>query len=170
MDDDCGTYLVWLIPMHPGPVRIGRLGTLLLAGGDLLYVGSALGPGGWWARCRHHERLAVRPHWHLDYLRPHCRVVGGWMAPGRERREHVWARALGTLPEASWPLMGFGSSDCDCPAHLIRLDRAPETAALSALLGVPLIPWRSDADRARSARPPGEDTDASSPTSHPWGA
>ena len=63
MSDDRGTYLVRLIPERSGgPVRIGRLGTLTLAGGELLYVGSALGPGGLAARCRHHGRLAAHPH------------------------------------------------------------------------------------------------------------
>ena len=136
-----GTYLVRLIPERSGPVHIGRLGTLTLDGGELLYVGSALGPGGLAARCRHHGRLAARPHWHLDYLRPYC-----WVARGLERREHVWARALGTLPGASWPLLRFGASDCDCPAHLIRLEQAPASETLSALLGVPLV-WRAARDQ-----------------------
>ncbi|QGU31920.1 DUF123 domain-containing protein [Thermochromatium tepidum ATCC 43061] len=146
MSDDRGTYLVRLIPEHSGPVRIGRLGTLMLTGGELLYVGSALGPGGLAARCRHHGRVTARPHWHLDSLRPHCRVPGCWVARGLKRREHVWARLLGTLPGASWPLARFGASDCDCPAHLIRLEQRPETTTLSVLLGVPLV-WRAARDR-----------------------
>lgn len=142
MADDRGTYLVLLRPERRGPVRIGRLGTLTLADGVLLYVGSALGPGGLAARCRHHGWRAARPHWHLDYLRPRCRVPGCWTARGLERREHDWARRLGALPGASWPLARFGASDCDCPAHLIGVDQAPETAMLSAWLGVPLV-WRA---------------------------
>ena len=143
MRDDRGTYLVRLIPEHFGSVRIGKLGTLVLtAGEELIYVGSALGSGGLTARCRHHGRAATRPHWHLDYLRPHCRLIGCWVTRGLERREHDWAHALGTLSDASWPQLGFGSSDCDCPAHLIRLESAPETATLCALLGVSLS-WRT---------------------------
>jgi Uri superfamily endonuclease len=130
-----GTYAVLLSPNHPGPVSIGRLGILSLSTGVFVYVGSALGPGGIAARCRHHHRIATRPHWHLDYLRPHCEIIGCWIAYGTERREHAWARALGSLPDVRWPLLGFGSSDCDCPAHLVALPSAPTAATLRALLG-----------------------------------
>ncbi|MBK1701875.1 GIY-YIG nuclease family protein [Thiococcus pfennigii] len=130
-----GTYVVVLEPRGRGVVPIGRLGELTLVAGTYLYVGSALGPGGVAARCRHHERLAARPHWHLDYLRPYCRILGCWVAHGRERREHVWARALGALPEAGWPLAGFGASDCDCPAHLIWHPEPPSTTLFEATLG-----------------------------------
>ncbi|AGA90288.1 hypothetical protein Thimo_1502 [Thioflavicoccus mobilis 8321] len=130
-----GTYVVVLESRRRGIVPIGRLGDLELAAGGYLYVGSALGPGGVAARCRHHERIAARPHWHLDYLRPHCRILGFWIAHGRTRREHAWARALGALPQAHWPLARFGASDCDCPAHLIWLPEPPTSARLTATLG-----------------------------------
>lgn len=152
MSDDRGTYLVRLIPERSTPVRIGRLGTLILDGGEWLYVGSALGLGGLAARCRHHEHRAARPHWHLDYLRPYCQVPGCWVVRGLERREHDWARRLGTLPGASWPLARFGASDCDCPAHLIRLEQTPETATLSAWLGVSLT-WRAVRDPFEESEP-----------------
>lgn len=130
-----GTYVVLFVPELTGSVAVGRLGVLGLDGGVLLYVGSALGPGGVAARCRHHLRINPRPRWHLDYLRPHGRVLGIWAAFGRERREHAWARALLGLPGASIPLARFGASDCQCPAHLIRLDAPPSAGQLAATLG-----------------------------------
>ena len=120
-----GTYVVALAPMVAGPVQIGRLGTLVLDRGVLLYVGSALGPGGVAARCGHHLRVARRPRWHLDWLRPHVRVLGIWVVYGGERREHGWARALAGLPGAGIPLPRFGASDCRCAAHLIQVPRLP---------------------------------------------
>lgn len=141
LNSDRGTYLVCLLPRGEGWVQIGRLGRLRLRSGVFLYVGSAQGPGGLGARCRHHLRVAARPHWHLDYLRPHCRVLGFWVAPGKERREHLWAGLLGSLPNASYPLPRFGASDCRCPAHLVRLEQIPETQALEALFGEPLTWW-----------------------------
>lgn len=130
-----GTYAVVLEALEHGRVPIARLGELALSDGVYCYVGSALGPGGLAARCRHHERLAARPHWHLDYLRPHCRIIGFWVAPGPTRCEHAWAQALGAQPSARWPLPGFGASDCRCPAHLIWLPETPTGAALRAVLG-----------------------------------
>jgi Uri superfamily endonuclease len=94
-----GTYAVLLSPRHQEPVPIGRLGILMPGTGAFIYVGSALGPGGIAARCRHHRRIATRPHWHLDYLRPHCEIIGYWIAYGTERREHAWNRPLAASPE-----------------------------------------------------------------------
>jgi Uri superfamily endonuclease len=130
-----GTYAVLLSPSHRGPVPIGRLGILMLGIGVFIYVGSALGPGGIASRCRHHHRIATRPHWHLDYLRPHCVIIGYWIAYGTERREHTWAQALGRLPGVRRPISGFGSSDCDCPTHLFELDAAPQPETLMPILG-----------------------------------
>lgn len=130
-----GTYAVLLSPNHQGPVPIGRLGILMLGNGCIIYVGSALGPGGVASRCRHHRRIATRPHWHLDSLRPHCEIIGYWIAYGTERREHAWAQALALIPGARRPLPGFGSSDCDCSAHLVELDAAPQPETLIRVLG-----------------------------------
>lgn len=132
-----GTYAVLLRPSHRGTIRIGRLGTLQLDGGCLIYVGSAQGPGGVAARCRHHLLPAARPHWHLDHLRPHCRITGLWVSYGTACLEHDWVRALASLPGAHIPLPGFGARDCRrCPAHLVRLPHAPSAATLRHCLGV----------------------------------
>nr|WP_242479620.1 GIY-YIG nuclease family protein [Lamprobacter modestohalophilus] len=101
----------------------------------MIYVGSALGPGGVAARCRHHHRIASRPHWHLDALRPYCDLIGVWVTYGQERLEHRWAQALSALPGAHWPLLRFGASDCRCPAHLIALPKMPSDGCLLQTLG-----------------------------------
>ena len=45
-------------------------------------------------------------------------VEEAWVCHGRKRREHLWARFLSSMPGVSVPMPGFGSSDCDCEAHL----------------------------------------------------
>lgn len=120
-----GTYVLL---MHAGGRRsltVGRLGRLDLRPGWYAYVGSALGPGGVRARVRRHLRASRRPHWHLDAVLPHVRVVGLWVGYGSERRECAWAAALAALPGVEVPLPGFGASDCRCRAHLFRLAAAP---------------------------------------------
>jgi len=134
-DSRPGSYLVLLQPAAAGEVQVGRLGELDLSGGVLVYAGSALGPGGVGARCAHHRRISPRPRWHLDYLRPHCQLIGIWASFGRERLEHQWAQGLAEWPDATVPLAGFGASDCRCPAHLIRLPGPPTTRRLRALPG-----------------------------------
>lgn len=106
-------------------VRIGRLGRLRLDPGAYVYVGSAFGPGGVGARVRRHCRRAGRLHWHVDYLSRRLSVRRVWYTFDGERREHDWARALERMPESAVPLVGFGSSDCDCESHLFFFDRPP---------------------------------------------
>lgn len=124
-----------LAPEHRGRLRIGGLGDLGPGEDVLAYVGSALGPGGVHARCAHHRRIAIHPHWHLDYLRPHCQILGIWVAYGSERREHLWAGAFAALPGSEIPLPRFGATDCRCPAHLVRLPEMPDGAGLLRILG-----------------------------------
>jgi Uri superfamily endonuclease len=57
---------------------MGSLGRLQLRPGYYVYVGSAFGPGGLRARIEHHARPAVRPHWHIDYLRRYTRLEAVW--------------------------------------------------------------------------------------------
>jgi Uri superfamily endonuclease len=141
LDPRKGTYLVLLHAPVTGRVRIGRLGELDLSGGVLVYAGSALGPGGVGARCTHHRRISLRPRWHLDYLRPECRMLGIWASFGRERLEHRWARGLVAWPGAELPIAGFGASDCHCPAHLVRLPTPPTVMLLRRLPGADRGLW-----------------------------
>jgi Uri superfamily endonuclease len=89
--------------------------------GFYLYVGSAFGAGGVRARVNHHLQASTRPHWHIDYLKPHVSVREVWLSYDRKRREHLWARFLSSMPGISVPMPGFGSSDCGCEAHLFFL-------------------------------------------------
>jgi len=120
-----GTYALLLTCKSTVPLGIGRLGTLKLQSGIYVYVGSAFGPGGLAARIEHHRRIAVRPHWHIDYLRVACDLVEVWFTTEATRREHAWAKAVARLPGAGVPMLRFGSSDCDCAAHLFWFAQPP---------------------------------------------
>jgi Uri superfamily endonuclease len=104
-------------------IQIGRLRRVRFPPGFYFYVGSALGPGGIRARVARHLSLSKKPHWHIDFLRPHATIVEVWFSPGRRRREHDWARRLAHMKGSSIRVARFGASDCDCPSHLIRFDR-----------------------------------------------
>jgi Uri superfamily endonuclease len=124
-----GTYMLILAANAAGTVRIGKLGTLPLQPGFYLYVGSAFGPGGLAARIGHHRQVAARPHWHIDYLRAVCDLVTVWFTTDATRRECSWASGLAQMAGACVPLPGFGSSDCDCDAHLFWFKRLPSVRA-----------------------------------------
>jgi len=119
-----GTYALLLSCSASRCVRIGSLGSRCFQRGWYVYVGSAFGPGGLRARISHHQRLARRPHWHIDYLRRHSRLVGAYYVAG-VRCEHEWAEALRNAPGAEIPVGRFGSSDCNCEAHLFRFAESP---------------------------------------------
>jgi len=125
MKPGSGTYALILFCPGNKLIRIGRLGVLGLRRGFYIYVGSALGPGGLRARVAHHKKVSRRPHWHIDYLRPHTRLDRVWSFYGRARREHRWARLIRALKGASVPMPGFGSSDCCCVTHLFFFTTRP---------------------------------------------
>ncbi|NJP06353.1 MAG: GIY-YIG nuclease family protein [Chloroflexaceae bacterium] len=128
-----GTYLL-ILQMEPPchQIRIGQLGTYDLEAGFYLYVGSAFGPGGLDARLNHHrQRNKARPHWHIDYLRPHCQLVAIWTVACEQRLETIWCDALMYMPTISIPIPGFGASDSDKPSHLFYSDSMPSIRLMS---------------------------------------
>lgn len=116
-----GTYVVALRAEHRREISVGRLGSLLVEPGVYLYVGSAFGPGGLRARLGRHIDGTGKPRWHVDLLRAVTRPVAAWWSLAPDRLEHIWAKALAELDGAAEPLPGFGSSDCGCRSHLVRL-------------------------------------------------
>lgn len=114
-----GTYLLHCWLAQPlAQFAIGRLGRFDLAPGHYYYVGSAFGPGGIAARLRRHSTVEKRPHWHIDYLRPHVELREIWAAVADERLECRWCSVLAGLPELSRPIPHFGASDTGCGGHL----------------------------------------------------
>jgi Uri superfamily endonuclease len=104
----------------------GRLGSICIAPGYWVYVGSAFGPGGLRARLTHHLSPSVRPHWHLDYIKTALHPVEIWATTNAVKREHEWAGVFSTLKGATRPIAGFGASDCSCRSHLIHLPQIPD--------------------------------------------
>jgi Uri superfamily endonuclease len=90
-----------------------------------------------------HLRTEKRRRWHIDYLLCPSAPgrIGGiaeiaqlWWAESADRLECTWARTVLGYPAASVPVPRFGSSDCQCPAHLIAWARPEELDALSERL------------------------------------
>jgi Uri superfamily endonuclease len=105
--------------------------------GYYVYVGSAFGPGGVSARLRHHQRIATKPHWHIDYLRLATRFLDAWCVYCK-RYEHEWAQRLIQSRSTAMPLSGFGSSDCVCATHLFYFRDPPMKPELEKLLNTAL--------------------------------
>ncbi len=118
-----GTYVlvVWLEQSRS--ISVGRLGRVELKAGWYAYCGSAFGPGGVAARCRHHRKVSERPHWHIDYLRAVARLEEIWFSHEPQCLEHIWAGLLAASRGVQVAHPGFGSSDCGCTAHLLYFPR-----------------------------------------------
>ncbi len=113
-----GTYALILQALKAQTVEIGRLGSLQVVPGYYVYIGSAFGPGGLRARIgRHLGNTKVR-HWHIDYMMQAAFIQAVWFSYDPVRHECDWAKAFQTMPGASVPLKGFGSSECKCFSHL----------------------------------------------------
>jgi sugar fermentation stimulation protein A len=123
--------------------RIGALGLREFPRGYYCYTGSAR--GGLRGRlARHLCRSGKSLHWHIDYLRRRTAIAGLACWPGGVG-ECDLADAVRALGGA--PVPRFGCSDCDCPSHLYRFDRAPlEALARMERGGVPalVLPGRSE--------------------------
>ncbi len=128
-----GTYALLFRCDAPSEFRVGRLGMLHLEPGWYVYVGSAFGPGGVRGRLLHHLRPSPRPHWHVDYLKRHAVLEEAWFVCSRRVWEHRWAAFFAVARGARLPMPGFGSSDCDCAAHLVGFHRCPDFAGLQRL-------------------------------------
>ncbi len=116
-----GSYVLLLRLSEEAEIVVGRLGLFRFAPGLYAYCGSGL--AGVDARVARHKRRDKKLHWHIDYLLQRVDLVGVWVFRSEQRLECRLASVLASLPDASIPVPGFGSSDCHCPSHLITLPK-----------------------------------------------
>jgi len=125
-----GTYVLELYLPEPQIIGIGKLGCFPFKKGYYYYCGSAFGPGGVAARCRHHIHISEKPRWHIDYLRARCSLTSILFSLSKQHLEHRWAEKLGA--QLAQPILKFGASDCDCHSHLFFSKSALATPGFSA--------------------------------------
>lgn len=121
-----GVYIL-VIEAH-GRTRVGRLGQQSFDG-IYLYVGSALGPGGF-QRVERHRAVAEGHNktrrWHIDYLLGLGQLRGTLLFETSDKTmECALAETLARFAEPT--IAGFGASDCHCRTHLFRLKLCNET-------------------------------------------
>jgi Uri superfamily endonuclease len=115
---DPGAYALVIRLRREFDAPVGALGTIHLAPGCYVYLGSANGPGGIAARVRRHLRADKRMHWHIDRLTGAGAISDIAAQPGGS--ECALVDHLMTVAGIDVPVAGFGSSDCrQCRAHLL---------------------------------------------------
>ena len=140
-----GSYILVLDLAENTQLTIGRLGSFRFPAGLYFYCGSAL--NGLEARIRRHLRRDKKLHWHIDYLAAVAEVTEVWWVADQERWECRWAEAITGLG-GGMVAKGFGSSDCRCPTHLLRVNdgasaEAIRMASLNAETGAEQGIWRA---------------------------
>lgn len=96
-------------------ITIGKLGTFSFRKGMYVYVGSA--KRNIEARINRHLKKEKKYHWHFDYLRPFVHIVDVTTFSGEEGECALFQRLM-TEHGGEVVVKKFGSSDCDCTAHL----------------------------------------------------
>lgn len=117
--EDSGVYQLLIEIPTKREFRIGELGTVRVPGGCYLYTGSAR--RGLAARLRRHLRERKPLRWHIDYLLLVGRVMAIRAFPMYQIGECDLNEKWSMRSEVPFPIPGFGSSDCRCCSHLVRL-------------------------------------------------
>ncbi len=122
-----GSYQLIIKIKKRSNIKIGALGFKIFEKGIYIYTGSAM--KNLLQRVERHLKNAkgkseIKIRWHIDYLlaNENAEIIEVKTFPS-ERREEC-ERNLAVLKEkdASVPVKGFGSSDCNsCPSHLIKI-------------------------------------------------
>lgn len=108
-----GTYLLLVHLDESKYIKIGKLGEIFFKKGNYIYVGSAL--NGLEQRINRHKRNEKKLHWHIDYLLKYGKIMRVYYKQGETRKECNIAKILS---KKLTPVIGFGSSDCNCNSHL----------------------------------------------------
>ena len=109
-------------------ITVGTMGLVEFPRGYYIYFGSAL--GGLGERVARHLRQEKKLHWHADYLSAEVPWTQAWQLADGRRWECVWARGAAAAEGVSLPAPGFGSSDCRCKSHLVRLNNLNQVREL----------------------------------------
>lgn len=140
-----GTYILRLFSSQTWTVDVGALGAQTITAGYYLYVGSAFGPGGVYSRGKRHLAPTKIRFWHIDYLTTELSIDEIWFSYQPSQMEHQWAACLSQMPGAEISIPGFGSSDCQCPAHLYFYPQEPTIQEfLSVAEGLQVVQRREE--------------------------
>ena len=100
-------------------VSVGALGRIAFTTGVYAYVGSS--QTNLEQRIRRHLRKEKQKFWHIDYLLDNdaAKIIKVFVNKANKIEECKTAK---TMCKKSKPIIGFGSSDCNCKSHLFHVE------------------------------------------------
>ncbi|NBC29521.1 MAG: DUF123 domain-containing protein [Spirochaetes bacterium] len=125
VDEDRGVYLLVVERRERLDRQIGAIGRIHFPAGYYVYIGSA--KRGLKARVERHKRRRKKIRWHIDYLTVDADRVRAFPIYTGNDLECSLAGRLHAIAVQSGgeAVPGFGSSDCKCESHLMRLPSNP---------------------------------------------
>lgn len=117
--EDRGIYILVLKLEKSQFISAGKLKRTKFQPGIYLYIGKAR--KGLKARLKHHLRTEKKKFWHIDYLIQKTRIEDIWVKRNSFEECQTVDMIRGIRKDARFPLKKFGSSDCNCPGHLLHL-------------------------------------------------
>jgi len=145
-----GVYALVINVSQDLRVRPGGLGEYLVGSGVYVYVGSALKPGLLRLRVARHLAKEKPLRWHIDYLTSRAEVAVEAVVAAEAECKKAECLLVRHLINENFTIVipRFGSSDCDCPSHLLRSPLSPrmeETCRVVAdvLSGLSLKPMEA---------------------------
>ncbi len=117
-----GVYILVISLGRDTRIRIGALGNISFRKGFYAYSGSAM--GGLEQRIGRHLRKTKKLHWHIDYFLKKAEVRSILIKETELKSDECKAAGM-LVKERSFPVEGFGCSDCKCKSHLFHFKRTP---------------------------------------------
>lgn len=129
-----GVYILILKLDQESDIQIGKLGKLHFRKGFYVYIGSALGIGGF-KRVERHFNVSIGKNptrkWHIDYLLPESKIMQAILLPTEGTIECKLARRIRKISGTSI-IPGFGCTDCVCETHLIYAEKDIKSMIIDA--------------------------------------
>lgn len=116
-DENKGIYLLIIMLKRDKKIKIGALGTINFKEGFYYYIGSA--QNNLQNRIERHSRPDKKFHWHIDYFLNVSIIIDYYTLLAGKRFECKLFNYLKENDRMQIPVIGFGSSDCKCPAHFL---------------------------------------------------
>lgn len=133
-----GVYTLLIAIRKRIDVEVGKLGRFEFEPGEYAYTGSAMGIGSASLEGRIGRHLGWRgkKFWHIDYLLGSggAEVIGVVYAEAASRAECAVNEAIRESMGGWAPAPKFGSSDCGCMGHLLKLDGARAGGAMEGIM------------------------------------
>lgn len=112
-----GSYCIVAFLPEDTEIEVARLGIFRFPSGLYVYTGSAL--SSLESRILRHLGRDKKKRWHIDYFLERAEPVSFLPFVSSKREECLINSKF--LKDGKVVAKGFGSSDCNCPSHLVYL-------------------------------------------------